>query len=84
MAWITVTAASQSYSTLTGAVVAWMPSGLSIEARSRVSALLRVHPLPETAQRDIDFAWGVDSDAPWQVAEGTPVFITSSRMTIGV
>ena len=84
MPWASVVATAHSYSTQTAAVQTWNASGLSIEARSRVSALLRIYPLSETSVNDVDFTWRVNSSAPWQVATGTPVEITSSRMTVGV
>ena len=85
MPWTTVAAGSHSYTTLVASTTSgWAQSGLSIEARSRVSALARIYPLSETTQRDIDFTWRVNSAAPWQVATGTPVRITVSRMTVGV
>ena len=105
MAWITVTAASQSYSTLTGtaqtwrlsvstaqsystltgATQAWPPSGLSIEARSRVSAFARFYSSGESTlvPGGVNFNWRVNSAAPWQVATGSPGRIVSS-ITEGV
>lgn len=86
MPWATVTSTSQSYSTLTAAATTWRSSGLTLESTSGVSGLVRIYPQAEsndTVPGGINFAWLINSAAPWRVATGTPVYVVST-ITVGV